>query len=281
MAERSGSDVLLPSARAGAGTPSPDACADGCRTPSPTGTGTGTSTGTGTDTGTGTAPVAVDTCCARVAPGGGTDERGAPEPVRDAVWLRDARLARVLAWASLIWMTLEGALGLVAGIRAGSIGLVGWALSSVVEGLASVIVVWRFTGARVHSAHAEATARRAVAVSFWLLAPYVGVRSFVDLVGGSHSSTSSLGIALTLSSVVLMPALGGAKRRLGARLDSGATAGEGAQNLLCAYLAAGVLVGLLADTALGWWWVDPLAGLAVAGMALRDGRRAWRGEDCC
>jgi divalent metal cation (Fe/Co/Zn/Cd) transporter len=201
--------------------------------------------------------------------------------VRDEGWLRAARWARWLAWASLAWMTVEGAVGLTAGITAGSIALVGWALSSVVEGLASVIVIWRFTGARTLSATAEDRAQKAVAVSFWLLAPYVAVESVRDLLGQHRPEASPLGIALTISSLVLMPALGIAKQRLGARLGSGATAGEGAQNLLCAYLAAAVLAGLVANGLWGWWWVDPLAGLAVAAMAVREGREAWRGESCC
>ena len=104
---------------------------------------------------------------------------GGPDPA----WLRAARMARWLAWASLAWMTVEGAVGLTAGLRSGSIALVGWALSSVVEGLASVIVIWRFTGSRTLSATAEERAQRAVAVSFWLLAPYVAVESVRDLIG--------------------------------------------------------------------------------------------------
>jgi divalent metal cation (Fe/Co/Zn/Cd) transporter len=201
--------------------------------------------------------------------------------VRDARWLLAARLARWLAWASLVWMTVEGAVGLTAGFSAGSIALVGWALSSVVEGLASVIVIWRFTGSRTLSATAEERAQKAVAVSFWLLAPYVAVESVRDLIGQHRPETSLIGIGLTISSLVLMPALGIAKQRLGTRLGSAATAGEGGQNLLCAYLAAAVLAGLIANSVWGWWWVDPLAGLVVAAMAVREGREAWRGESCC
>jgi divalent metal cation (Fe/Co/Zn/Cd) transporter len=210
----------------------------------------------------------VDGCCA-------------PPVERDLGWLRAATIAKTLAWASLAWMSTEGALGLVSGIRAGSIGLIGWALSSVVEGLASVIVIWRFTGSRTHSVHAERAAGKGVAVSFWLLAPYVAVQATIDLVGGHRPSASVLGMALAVSSVIVMPALGLAKRRLGARLHSGATTGEGAQNLLCAYLAVAVLAGLAANAAFGWWWLDPIAGLAVAAMAVIDGTRAWRGDDCC
>jgi divalent metal cation (Fe/Co/Zn/Cd) transporter len=211
-----------------------------------------------------------------------SDAAGAQSIVaRDTGWLRAARLVRWLAWASLGWMTVEGAVGLTAGIPAGSIALVGWALSSVVEGMASVIVIWRFTGSRTLSATAEVRAQKAVAVSFWLLAPYVAVESVRDLVGQHRPSTTLLGIGLTISSLVLMPALGVAKQRLGARLGSGATAGEGGQNLLCAYLAAAVLAGLVTNSLWGWWWVDPVAGLVVAAMAVREGHEAWRGENCC
>lgn len=199
----------------------------------------------------------------------------------DPAWLRAARVARWLAWASLAWMMVEGALGLTAGLTAGSIALVGWALSSVVEGLASLIVIWRFSGSRTLSASAEGRAQKAVAVSFWLLAPYVAVGSVRDLIGQHRPATTLLGIGLTISSLALMPALGIAKQRLGARLGSGATAGEGGQNLLCAYLAAAVLAGLVANSLWGWWWVDPGAGLLVAAMAVREGREAWRGECCC
>jgi len=199
----------------------------------------------------------------------------------DEGWHRAARTAVRLSWASLVWMSVEGAAGLFAGVRAGSVSLVGWALSSVVEGLASIIVIWRLTGDRTLSDTAERTAHRAVAVSFLLLAPYVAVQAVHDLVTGSHATGSPLGIALTVGSVLVMPALGRAKHRLGARLGSAATAGEGTQNLLCAYLAAAVLAGLVANAAVGAWWLDPLIALAVAAVAVREGRGAWRGEECC
>lgn len=200
---------------------------------------------------------------------------------RDAGWHRAAHWARWLAWASLFWMTVEGGVGLLAGITAGSIALVGWALSSAVEGLASVIVIWRFTGSRTLSETAEGRAQKAVAISFWLLAPYVAIESVRDLVQQHRPEASLLGIGLTITSMILMPALGIAKQRLGARLGSGATAGEGTQNLLCAYLAGAVLVGLLANQFFGWWWLDAVAGLAIAGVAVREGLEAWRGENCC
>lgn len=201
--------------------------------------------------------------------------------VRDAGWHLAARLAVRLSWASLVWMTLEGAAGLYAGFRAGSVSLIGWALSSVVEALASVIVIWRLTGSRTLSETSERTAQKAVAVSFWLLAPYVAVQSAYDLLTGHEAQESRLGIALTAASLVVMPLLGKAKHRLGTRLGSAATAGEGTQNLLCAYLAGAVLVGLASNSLLGAWWLDPIIGLAVAAVAVQEGREAWKGEECC
>src|SRR2546430_17280778 len=130
---------------------------------------------------------------------------------RDIGWLRAAKWARWLGWTSLGWMTIEGAVGVVAGFAAVSIALVGWALSSGVEGLASVIVIWRFTGARTLSETAEGRAQKAVAISFWILAPYVAIGSVRNLVTQEHPETSVIGIALTSVSLVLMPALGVAK----------------------------------------------------------------------
>ena len=199
----------------------------------------------------------------------------------DAGWLRAARRARALSWFSLAWMTGEGVLGLVAGVAAGSISLVGWALGSVIEGLASIIVIWRFTGSRTLSAGAERHAQRAVALSFFLLAPYLVVESLRDLVGGQDVTGSALGLVVTAASLVVMPLLGRAKQRLGARLGSEATSGEGLQNLMCAAQAAAVLVGLTATATLGWSWLDPAVGLLLAGWAVYEGVEAWRGDACC
>jgi divalent metal cation (Fe/Co/Zn/Cd) transporter len=212
-----------------------------------------------------------DACCAKPT----------ARTIRDDEWVRIAGKARLLSWVSLGWMTIEGAAGLLAGITAASVALVGWALSSVVEGLASVIVIWRFTGDRAQSETSERTAQRLVAVSFWLLAPYVTAQSIRDLAGAHRPQTSVLGIAVTAASLAVMPGLGRVKHRLGARLDSAATAGEGTQNLLCAALAAAVLIGLAANVIFGAWWLDPVVGLLVAGVAVNEGREAWRGEDCC
>jgi divalent metal cation (Fe/Co/Zn/Cd) transporter len=211
--------------------------------------------------------------CACCDPGGaaGPDQRE-----------RDSRRARRLAWGSLAWMTAEGGIGLAAGVASGSVALTGWALGSIIEGLASVIVIWRFTGARMASETAERRAGRAVAVSFWLLAPWITYQAVSDLAGRHQEQASVAGIALTAASVVIMPVLGAAKRRLGRRLGSGATAGEGTQNLMCAAQAAAVLAGLAVVAA--WpraWPADPVIALGIAAWSAWEGRQSWRGANCC
>jgi divalent metal cation (Fe/Co/Zn/Cd) transporter len=194
---------------------------------------------------------------------------------------RLARRARRLSWLSLAWMTVEGAVALAAGIAAGSIALVGFGLDSAIEGFASVIIIWRFTGRRIHSAAAEHRAQRLVAVQFFLLAPYVAVESVRALAGGEHPEHSVAGILLAIGSIIVMPLLGVAKQRIADQLGSAATKGEGRQNMLCAYLAGALLVGLLGNAWFGAWWLDPAVGLLIAAVAVKEGREAWRGEGCC
>lgn len=199
-----------------------------------------------------------------------------------AGWQAGARAARQLAWICLTVVLVEGVVGLWQGLAVGSVALTGWALGGASEALASAMVVWRFSGARTFSRTAERHAQRGVAVSFWLTAPYIAAESINNLTGERHAETSVIGIGLAALGLLLMPILGRANRRLGGRLDSGATEAEGIQNYLCAGQAAGVLFGL-AMTALwsGGWWVDPAVGLVIAGLAAWEGARAWRGHDCC
>jgi divalent metal cation (Fe/Co/Zn/Cd) transporter len=196
-------------------------------------------------------------------------------------YLREARKAKWLSWASLAYMVIEGAVAVAAGIVAGSIALIGFGLDSAIEGFASVVIVWRFTGWRTHSHAAEDRAQKLVAIQFFILAPYVGFESVRALLEGHHANESMVGIALAASSLVVMPWLGQAKQRIGARLGSSATASEGKQNLLCAYLAGALLVGLLGNALFGAWWLDPIIGLLIAGLAIQEGREAWRGDGCC
>jgi hypothetical protein len=192
-----------------------------------------------------------------------------------------ARKVRLLSWLSLGWMTIEGAVAITAGVLASSIALVGFGLDSVIEGVASVIIIWRFTGDRVFSHRAEQRAQKLVAIQFFLLAPYVGVESVRVLIDGEHAGVSVLGIALAAGSIVFMPILGIAKERLADEIGSAATKGEGRQNMLCAYLAGALLVGLLGNAILGAWWLDPAVGLLIAAVAVREGVEAWRGDGCC
>jgi divalent metal cation (Fe/Co/Zn/Cd) transporter len=215
----------------------------------------------------------TDECCAATAP---------LPPVRDAIWHRAAGQARLLAWVSLVWMVIEGAIGLWQGFTVGSIALIGWALGSAVEGLASLIVVWRFTGERTLSETAERRAQQGVAVSFWLLAPYVAVESARDLASGHRAEITVLGMVLAALSLLVMPFIGYAKQRLAARLGSGATAGEGIQNYLCAAQAGAVLLSLAVTASwTGGWWFDAVIGLAIAAWSAWEGIEAWRGDDCC
>ncbi|MBF8185912.1 cation transporter [Nonomuraea sp. K274] len=208
------------------------------------------------------------------------DQRIHERPAASAEWLRAARAARSLSVVTLAWLGVESALGLAAGLSAHSVALIGWGLSALVEAAGSLIVVWRFTGARTLSPNAESTARRAIALSFWALAPYLVAHVAYDLDAGHRAVPTVLGIVVTTFSLVSMPVLGLAKRRLGRRLASRATTGEGTQNLMCAAMAAGVLAGLWLNT-VGWWWVDPAVAVAVAVVAVREGFRAWRGHACC
>ncbi len=192
-----------------------------------------------------------------------------------------ARRVRLLSWLSLGWMTVEGAVAITAGVVASSIALVGFGLDSVIEGVASLIIIWRFTGNRVFSHSAEQRAQKLVAVQFFLLAPYVAFESIKVLATGEHPDVSWAGIGLAAGSVIFMPMLGIAKERLADQLGSAATKGEGRQNMLCAYLAGALFVGLVGNALLGAWWLDPAVGLLIAAVAVREGLEAWRGEGCC
>jgi divalent metal cation (Fe/Co/Zn/Cd) transporter len=211
--------------------------------------------------------------------------RQAPAPDDEAArptgaWLRAARRAKLLAWASLAWMSVEGAVGILAGLQAHSIGVVTWAASSFVEALASLIVVWRFTSHRTLSATSEARAQRWVAASFFLLAPFFVIEAGRKLISGGDTHATVLAVALTGSAIVVMPLLGAAKLRLSEQLDSGATAGEGIQNLMCAVQAATALIAVAA-AGIGLRFLDPIAALAIAGLAVKEGRDGWRGHDGC
>jgi divalent metal cation (Fe/Co/Zn/Cd) transporter len=189
--------------------------------------------------------------------------------------------ARLLAGGGLAWHAVEAAVGIAAGIAAGSVALVGFAADSVVEGVAGAIVLWRFAAARASSERAERRAQRLIGASFFAIALFIVAEAARSLAGSHEPEVSYVGIALAAITLAVMPPLANAKARVGGLLGSSATASEGRQNMLCAYLSAGLLLGLGANAVAGWWWADPVAGLTIAAVALREGREAWRGEDAC
>jgi divalent metal cation (Fe/Co/Zn/Cd) transporter len=189
--------------------------------------------------------------------------------------------ARLLAWLGIGWHAIEAAIAIAAGLAAGSIALIGFGADSVVEGAAGAIVIWRFSERRAHSEAAERRAQQLIGLSFFAIAAYIAVDSVRTLAIADHPEASWIGIGLAAVTLAVMPALAAAKGRVGDRLGSSATKSEGRQNLLCAYLSAGLLVGLGANAILGWWWADPAAALLIAAVAVNEGREAWRGEACC
>jgi divalent metal cation (Fe/Co/Zn/Cd) transporter len=194
---------------------------------------------------------------------------------------RFQRRARTLAWGGIAWHFIEFAIAVGAGIAAGSIALIGFGADSLIESVAGFVVIWLFTGRRLHSDTAERRAQQLIAASFFVLAAYVGVEAIRTLVQGDHPEASWVGIGLAAVTAPTMPLLALAKRRVGSKLGSSATVKEGAQNMVCAYLSAALLVGLLANALAGWWWADPAAALVIAAVAVKEGRESWRGEGCC
>jgi divalent metal cation (Fe/Co/Zn/Cd) transporter len=189
--------------------------------------------------------------------------------------------ARFLALLGLAWHVVEAAVALAAGIVAGSIALIGFGADSVVESFAGVTLLWRFGASRASSEVAERRAQRLIGLSFFAIAGYVSVEAVRTLVLGHHPEASWVGIGLAAVTLATMPPLARAKADVGARLNSSATASEGRQNMLCAYLSFALLVGLGANALVGWWWADPAAALAIAGVAVKEGREGWRGRACC
>jgi divalent metal cation (Fe/Co/Zn/Cd) transporter len=181
---------------------------------------------------------------------------------------------------SLGWHGVEAAVAIAAGVTAGSVALVGFGADSFIEAGAGLVVLWLVSAERLSSHLAERRAQQLIAASFLLLAAYVITQSARDIIGGHHPQASWLGVALAAVTLIAMPPLAAAKRRAGEALGSAATVSESRQTMLCAYLSAGLLVGLLANAVVGWWWADPVTALAIGAVALREARETWRGETC-
>jgi len=204
-------------------------------------------------------------------------------PAQTAERAKLQRQARRLAWGGIAWHFVEFGIAVGAGIAASSIALLGFGIDSLIEALAGFVVLWLFTGRRVNSPTAERRAQQMIALSFYILAAYIGVEAIRSLVGGHQPDPSWVGIGLAAFTAPTMPLLASAKRRVGHKLDSAATVQEASQTQLCAYLSIALLAGLGANALLGWWWADPITALAIAAVALREGRESWKGDscDCC
>ena len=185
---------------------------------------------------------------------------------------------------SVAWMLIEAGVAVTAGIIARSLALTSFGFDSVIELLAATLVLRRLRAELSRgepSEHAERRVLRIIAVTFFVLAAYVVIASALDLATQAHPERSPIGIGLTISSLLVMPLLGWRKRRVGAALPNQLVTADAAETILCATLAATTLLGLVLFAAFGWWWADPIAALAVAYFAVREGREAWHGELAC
>ena len=189
------------------------------------------------------------------------------------------RRAQWLAGASVGYNVVEAGVAISAGVVSGSVALVGFGLDSIVEVASGLIILWQFRHPLPETR--ERRALRLIALSFFGLAAYVSVESVRALAGQSTPETSTIGIGLAIVSLVVMPLLSTAQRRTGRALGSNSVVADGTQTLLCTYLSAVLLVGLLLNATLGWFWADPVAGLIIAAIALREGLQAWQGKGCC
>jgi divalent metal cation (Fe/Co/Zn/Cd) transporter len=192
---------------------------------------------------------------------------------------RLGRRAQLLAAASVTYNVVEAIIAIGAGVVAGSVALVGFGLDSVVEVSSGLIILWQFRHRLPETR--ERQALRLLAFSFFALAAYVGFESARALITGADPDASPVGIGLAIASLIVMPFLSWAQRRTGKALGSNAVVADSTQTLLCTYLSAVLLVGLVLNATLGWSWADPIAGLVIAGVAVREGLEAWQGKGCC
>lgn len=186
------------------------------------------------------------------------------------------RRGKLLEYLTIAYNSLEGMIAILSGVVAGSIALIGFGLDSGVEVFASLLLVWRLRiGER-----AEKRALQLVGVSFLLLAAYVGFDAVRALIAREAPDESFVGIALAAASVVIMPLLVRAKRRVADAINSRAMHAEATQTELCMYLSAILLAGLVLNAWLGWWWADPVAALVMVPIIGNEGREALRGDHC-
>jgi divalent metal cation (Fe/Co/Zn/Cd) transporter len=188
-----------------------------------------------------------------------------------------------LAALTIAWNVIESVVAISAGIAAGSLALVAFGFDSIIEVLSAWVVVWQFRGELRggFDEERERTALKAIAVTFFVLAAYVAFEAGRDLLfSNSEADESAVGIVLAVLSLAVMPALAFAKHRTATELGSPTLRADAQETLLCAWLSVALLAGLALNAALGWWWADPIAALAIAGLAVKEGREAWEGDDC-
>jgi divalent metal cation (Fe/Co/Zn/Cd) transporter len=200
----------------------------------------------------------------------------APTDDRRAVLIRRIRL---LVAATICYNVVEAVVAIAEGARVSSTALLGFGLDSVIEVSSAAVVAWQFAGR--DPASRERIALRVIAFSFFALAGYVTVDAVRALSGAVDAQRSPIGIGVTAASLLVMPVLSLAQRRAGRALGSVSAVADSKQTLLCTYLSAIVLVGLLLNVVFGWYWADPMAAMFVAAIAVREGRSAWRGVSCC
>ena len=220
------------------------------------------------------ADACADECCAPAT-------MPAPTPSTLSTERREQlhRRVRMLVAATITYNIVEGIIAITAGTVAGSTALVGFGLDSVIEVSSAAVVAWQFSASDPE--RRERVALRVIAWSFFALAGYVAVQSARALLGAGEADESTVGIVLAAVSLAVMPFLSYAQRRAGRELGSASAVADSKQTLLCTYLSGVLLVGLLLNAWFGWSWADPIAGLVIAAVALKEGREAWRGDACC
>ncbi len=190
-----------------------------------------------------------------------------------------ARRIRFLVAATITYNVVEAVVALTEGTRVSSAALIGFGLDSVIEVSSAAAIAWQFSGKDPETR--ERAALRFIAFSFFALAAYVVGDAALSLLGVDEPRPSMIGIALATASLVVMPVLSLAQRRTGRELGSVSAVADSKQTLLCTYLSAALLGGLMLNAVVGWWWADPLAALVIAALAVREGVNAWRGDPCC
>jgi divalent metal cation (Fe/Co/Zn/Cd) transporter len=189
------------------------------------------------------------------------------------------RRIRLLVAATITYNVIEAVVALTEGTRVSSSALIGFGLDSVVEISSAAAVAWQFSAKDPETR--EKAALRFIAMSFFALAAYVAIDAVLSLLGVGEARPSLIGIALATASLVIMPVLSMAQRRAGRELGSLSAVADSKQTLLCTYLSAILLAGLVVNSLWGWSWADPVAALGIAAIAVREGLNAWRGDPCC